>query len=397
MVAGAGRADFSTLTLGERLRAFAERVVVPLRALRGKEALSAFTLLGKQFWPLRDLDTLLAHVHVVPEARGWDAAQPLLEAPRALSDAASSHAFYMDARRCHECDGLVLTPNERGVRPFTCSREAQRPGTYKWKFAARHSVDLAARHAPLRLCCLTDAGECELTRQLGREARRVLARLPEGTIVECRYDGAAGTWCLDKNCVRTKRAPNHLAVVVQTLLASAEHLTLEELRTHVHEALAEALAQQQLEHASAVDNDFVKVDDGDDDADTTAVLHAARGQENGNGNASDSYVPGENDDFDAATARALRTKVHASRRRNIVVGDVHHTMMYSSSSSSSSSAAAAASHSVPHREARASAVSLDEGSTGVHVRGKRTHEAYAAAATPPAAPRRRRTLAYVAE
>src|SRR5690606_10771021 len=227
LVAGGHVASQRERTLAERLATFAERVVAPLRR-GGHEAAMPFALLGKPLWPLRGLAALLAHVHVVPEGGGWEASRRLFsaggdafrgssggEAPRsalaatlpqavaaAARDAAAyeaanqpgAHVFFMDERRCHECDGLVLTPNERGVRPFTCAREEARPGMYKWKFAARQSLDLLVRHAPTRLCCATDSGESDLVRELDDEAREALASLRDGTIVECRYDGARGRW-----------------------------------------------------------------------------------------------------------------------------------------------------------------------------------------------------------
>jgi hypothetical protein len=201
--------EASRLFFYERLQRFARGVVAPLRAWRG--APLPFALLGKQFWPLAQLDKLLAHI---------------------TFDAEKGGGTYTDARRHHAIDGLVLVPNERGVRPFACTRTAEHAGLFKLKLAGLHSADLSVRHAPLRLCCATSGGEADFVAAsaFSQDDAAALSKMRAGAVVECAYVGG-GAWRLVG--VRAKREPNQLATALDAMLAAAEHITIGDLRRRI--------------------------------------------------------------------------------------------------------------------------------------------------------------------
>lgn len=193
-----------------------------------------FDVMGKQFWPLSHIDTLLQRI-------------------QRLNDA----YYYVDARRTHSTDGLIFVSNDLGVRPFTCAPvmahrldgeddasaaaaadpDARlRGGLFKWKYDDKRSIDLGLRTRPLRLCCTTGSGEAEFLRveepRFSSTDVARLARLRVGSIVECYFCADVGQWRFEG--VRAKSEPNHLSVVTDTLLSGSEKISINELRALVY-------------------------------------------------------------------------------------------------------------------------------------------------------------------
>jgi hypothetical protein len=209
--------------LPDRLKRIALNVVAPLR--RHLESTKdaqrePFDLLGKQFWPLSELDALLAHVKT-----------------------ANGKHFYSDARRYHFTDGFVFTPahaERKGLFPYTNTR------LYKLKQCSQNTVDLrlcfgSRRTVAASLCALasgtgTGTGtsseeiECEVTTSDHFEPHdeQRLRTLAARSIVEVWYDGDSARWRLQG--VREKTRPNHISVVIDTLASAQERLGIAELR-----------------------------------------------------------------------------------------------------------------------------------------------------------------------
>lgn len=225
----------SSLFLSERLQCIAMRLVAPLRASERRAALMAareetapvrapllsFDVIGKQFWPLRQIETMLAHV-------------------RHDGVAHSQRHYYVDERRRHAIDGLLFTRNERGIEApprdiLIASDDGPLPTVLKWKYADLHAIDLrvvikaAQGGGSVALTCATQRGEVEvvLGSQFAEPDRRRLLGVRAGSIVEVAYDSESRHWLLVG--VREKSEPNYLAVMLDTMLAAQERITLQEL------------------------------------------------------------------------------------------------------------------------------------------------------------------------
>jgi len=214
------------LSYYERLERIAHTIVAPLREAlsSGEYSQMPFDIYGKQFWPLTQIDGLLEHMRIDDASR-------------------DGTGRYADERRCHAIDGVILVPNEIGVRPFGCTRvfaddgsgAIEHDGMFKLKFAGGHTADFAVRHDPTRLCCETPRGEIDFlllgtaSARFAADDEAALRRAPAGAIVECGYDASSGTWRLFGT--RSKSEPNSLAIVLDAMMACAEHISLAELRT----------------------------------------------------------------------------------------------------------------------------------------------------------------------
>ena len=175
-----------------------------------------FILMGKSFYPVRHVDRLFHKIH---KDNG-------------------EYVFDDKSKRRHLTDGLVFTRISPPYPTYTT------PAVVKWKFPDLLTVDFRLHpcdnNHDFELRCLAGRGKaasevlCNLATLSSEEVVQIKKECEQksvayvGCIAELRFDRKAGKWSFYK--IRNdKDRPNHIKVILDTLLVSCENISQQEL------------------------------------------------------------------------------------------------------------------------------------------------------------------------
>jgi mRNA guanylyltransferase len=170
-----------------------------------------FNLIGKAFYRKQDLIKLLQNIH-------YDK---------------GLHLYDDGKQRCHKTDGIIFTPNT----PYS-ARGVQ--NLYKWKFMEHITIDfqVVTVNGQYSFYCNNGSNKplvefdiqfIEKDRIRFEEDRRKYGLEGGAVIVECSYDSWSACWRYHQ-IRKDKTIPNHIRIAIESLLAIAQNITLEELQ-----------------------------------------------------------------------------------------------------------------------------------------------------------------------